>query len=167
MNFLNLFAQTPALRDDYSSSTYPSPDTSFVAGYIMLLMLFVFIIAVYVTVAYLTSRIFKKAGIEGWKAWVPIYNGWVLLEVGGQNGAWILLSFFPILSIVPTVFTYIAMYHIGLKLGKPELFILWGIFLPIVWYVWLAFDDSTWQGNNQGQTPQVPTFTPPTTPAQA
>jgi hypothetical protein len=58
---------------------------------------------------------------------------------------------------------YIAQYRIGLKLGKPGAFVLLAIFLPLVWYVWLACDDSKWS-----ETPGAATATPTTdTAAQA
>ena len=40
----------------------------------------------YVINSFLLSRIFKKAGVEQWKAWVPIYNVWIMLELGNQKG---------------------------------------------------------------------------------
>lgn len=123
------------------------------------LMLF-FVIALIVTyaiMAFLLSRIFKKAGVEGWKAWVPVYNTWITYELGGQKGWWALIMLVPVASIVAVVFLYIAMYEIGLKLGKEGYFVLWGIFLPIVWYVWLAFDQSTWK-----DAPAIATGTPTT-----
>jgi len=39
---------------------------------------------------------------------------------------------------------YIAMYNISLKFGKESTFVLWAIFLPIVWLIWLAVDKSVW-----------------------
>lgn len=109
-------------------------------------VLFMITLAVYALQAYLLSRIFKKAGKEAWKAWVPVYNNWVTLELGEQKGWWAVLSLVPLVNIVALVFMYIAMYHIGLKLRKEGAFVLLAIFLPLVWYVWLAFDGSTWQG---------------------
>ena len=54
------------------------------------------------------------------------------------------LVLFGILIIV--IFIIIAMYEIGLKLGKSGAFVLLAIFVPIVWMIWLAFDSSTWPG---------------------
>jgi small-conductance mechanosensitive channel len=143
----NLFAQ-------YYDYSYQSTDAaSNVDGAAMAavfggLFLFTIFIAVlsYVIFAFLLGRIFKKAGVEAWKAWVPIYNNWVMLELGGQQGLWAVLVFVPLLNIVAAVFMFIAMYHIGLKLGKSGAFVLFAIFLPIVWLVWLAVDDSKWAG---------------------
>jgi hypothetical protein len=58
-------------------------------------------------------------------------------------------------GITATVYLYIAMYRIGLKFGKEGYFVLWAIFLPLVWYAWLAFDKSTW--NPTLATPHTPT----------
>ena len=57
-----------------------------------------------------------------------------------------MLALVPIVNIASMVFMYIAMYNIGLKFGKEGAFILWAIFVPIVWYIWLAVDQSKWQG---------------------
>lgn len=122
------------------------------AGAVTGLILFfvVFIIATYIIVSILLGRIFKKAGVASWKAWVPVYNTWVTLELGDQKGWWALVMLVPIVNLVASVFLYIAMYTIGLRLGKEGVFILWAIFLPIVWYAWLAFDDSTWKTSPAG-----------------
>lgn len=103
-------------------------------------------IIAYIVQAIFLGMIFKKAGQPAWKAWIPIYNVWTLLQLGGQNGIWAVLALIPIVNIVSAVFMYIAMYYIGKKLGKSDLFVLWGIFLPFVWLIWLAVDRSTWQG---------------------
>jgi len=97
--------------------------------------------------ALLLSRIFKKAGIEGWKAWVPVYNSWTLLEMGDQPGFWAVMAFVPVLNIAAIVFMIIAMYNIGLKFGKEGAFVLLAIFVPIAWYIWLAVDSSKWKGS--------------------
>ena len=111
-----------------------------------LFFFFIFALISYVVTAWLLGRIFKKAGVEQWVVWVPVYNTWKLLEIGGQQGFWAVLSLVPIVNIVSAVFMYIAMYHIGKKLGKEDWFIVIAIFLPLVWLIWLAFDDSKWAG---------------------
>lgn len=99
----------------------------------------------YVIVSLCLMTIFKKAGVKNaWAAWVPYYNTWKTLQIGGQKGYWAILSIIPLVNIVAAVFLYIAMYHIGKKLGKSDAFVLLAIFIPIVWYIWLAIDDSQW-----------------------
>ncbi len=161
-----------------ASTTDPAVATAAFMG----IMIFALIGALigYVINAFLLSRIFKKAGVETWKAWVPVYNVWVTLELGGQNGWWAIVMLIPFVNIVGLVFYFIAAYHIGLKLGKEGAFVLLAIFLPIVWLAWLAFDKSTWNGaaaptagvpaapqqstptssSNEEQNPPVPPTTP-------
>jgi hypothetical protein len=167
MNILSHIAQS-SIYETHSTTANVEPE---VAGVVVAGIAFLYIfftIVSYVVTAILLARIFKKAGIASWSAWVPIYNSWRLLEIGGQQGFWSLLFFVPVLNIVSTVFLYIAMYNIGLKLGKSGQFVLLAIFLTLVWLVWLAVDKSTW--NNALGAPSkapehlaAPTGTPPTT----
>jgi hypothetical protein len=140
MNLVSLFGQT-------SNDIYPMDAANVTSGAVivgLMMFTFVFIIAIYIVTSIMLARIFKKAGVEGWKAWVPVYNTWVTLELGDQKGWWALVFLVPIANIIATVFLYIAMYNIGLHLEKEGLFVLWAIFLPLVWYAWLAYDKSTW-----------------------
>jgi hypothetical protein len=168
MKLLSLFGQTSGEYYDvysnesvYDSSTQISNEAA--VGIFFGTLIFGLIIALvaYAISAFLLGRIFKKAGVEAWKAWVPVYNTWVLLELGDQKGYWSVLMLIPLVNIVAIVFVIIAEYHIGLKLGKEGWFVLLAIFLPIVWLIWLAVDNSTWKGV---PTTGVGTETPPTTP---
>lgn len=132
-----------------NETTLSNGDIGFIIGVILGLFGFTFIVISYAIVAFLLGRIFKKAGLSQWPAWVPIYNNWKLLELGGQSGFWALLSLIPYVGFVTLVFTYIAMYHIGLKLGKAKWFVALAIFLPLIWLIWLAFDDSKWPVKKQ------------------
>lgn len=121
-----------------------SPDiNAAVLGGIFLFFIF-FALVSYAVVAFLLSRIFKKAGVPEWAAWVPIYNNWKLLELGNQPGFWAILNLVPFVNIVAMFYTYISMYDIGLKLQKAGWFVVVAIFLPLIWLIWLAFDDSKW-----------------------
>lgn len=138
-----------------------------------------FILIAYVVNSIFLAKVFKKAGVEGWKAWVPVYNLWVMLELGDQPGWLSLLSLtviIPIVNIVTplilAVFSAIAAYKIGLKFGKDGVFVLLYIFLPIVWVIWLAVDDkAVWKGSSPTAATPLPTNddtqspTPPSQPA--
>jgi hypothetical protein len=119
---------------------------------IVFLVMFLFVAITYVIFAFLLGRIFKKAGEPQWIAWVPIYNTWKTLELGNQQGFWAVLALIPFVNLVSTIFLYIAMFNIGKKLGKEDWFVLLAIFLPVVWIIWLAFDDSKWQGGKKVAT---------------
>ncbi len=162
MNILSLFGQSSSLFDDSSSNNYDTynnmnsmssgttsnvdPAAAAAFGLAFLLVVFVFIVIVYVVNAIFLGMIFKKAGVPAWKAWVPFYNTWIMLELGDQPGFWAVLAIIPVINIASAVFIIMAMYKIGLKLGKEGAFVLLAIFLPIVWLIWLAVDKSTWKG---------------------
>ena len=144
MNVAALLGEMTSYNSDYyTTNTDTTANGAATAG--MLIFMLVFIAIAYVVYSFFLSRIFKKAGVETWKAWVPVYNSWILLELGDQKGFWAVLALIPVVNIVSAVFMYIAMYHIGLKLGKEGAFVLLAIFLPIVWLIWLAVDNSTWK----------------------
>jgi hypothetical protein len=136
---------------DYSEQLYtttannPEAAAAVIAitGGIILFSLLIAVI-IYVVFAIFLGMIFKKTGVKPWVAWVPFYNSWKLLEIGGQQGFWAVLAIIPFVNYVSAVFMYIAMYHIGKKLGKDGVFVLLAIFLPIVWVIWLAVDKSKW-----------------------
>lgn len=134
----------------------------------MVLMYLFVLLVVYVVTAIFLGRIFKKANTPSWIAWVPFYNTWRMLELGGQKGFWAVLAIIPVVNIASLVFMYIAMYHIGRKLGKEDMFVLLAIFLPLVWIIWLGADSSTWdesKGAKRLDTPEQPApSTPPQTP---
>ena len=104
-------------------------------------LIFMLIVAAgfYVLMSLALSSFFKKVGVEGWIAWVPIYNNWKWLEVGGQPGWLALLAFVPFGSYVTLVFMYIGMYRTGKAFGKDTGFLVLGILLPWVWLFILGF----------------------------
>ena len=67
-------------------------DPGYFAAYVTVACLSALLL--YVLTAILMSRLFAKAGIAKWKAWVPVLNLWKMLQIGGQHGAW---SLFPVL----------------------------------------------------------------------
>lgn len=147
MTFLSTIAQVYSDNEQLFTTSQPTEaDAAAVFAVMGIVILFSLLLgaAIYVVSAIFLSKIFKKAGVEGYIAWIPFYNSWKLLEIGGQPGYWAVLSLIPLVGYAATVFMYIAMYHIGLKLGKSGSFVVLGIFLPFVWLIWLAIDESKW-----------------------
>ena len=122
----------------YYSSSYSTAGAGIVGA--ALIILLVCSLGGYALSSFLLSRIFKKAGQKTSIAWIPIYNMWKFLELGDQKGFWI---FVPGAG---TIFMYIAMYHIGKKLGKDDVFVALAIFVPVIWLIILGFDKSVWNG---------------------
>lgn len=142
----NLFAQYYDFNYTMQGNSNVPPEAVLVIGGTFFGFGMLFITAYYLVQAFFLSKIFQKANIEPWKAWIPVYNHWILLELGGQKGFWSVLLYVPIIHIASVIFTYIATYEIGAKLGKSNAFVLLAIFLPPVWLGWLAFDSSKWKG---------------------
>jgi hypothetical protein len=132
---------------DYSYGYSAAPVlTAATIGFIILVSFIIFA-AIYVVNAFLLSFVFKKAGVPQWIAWVPFYNVWRFLELGGQQGFWAILAILPLASYVSAVFLYISAYHVGRKFGKDGAWVVLAIFLPTVWLAILAFDSSKWRPN--------------------
>ena len=137
---------------DYDATVYDS-----VNGMTTAVATTTLIIGLVVAVATLIAmiKLFKKFGKPGWAPIVPIYNMWVLLEMGGLPG-WLCL-----VPVANGICVYIAYFQIAKKLGKSTGFCVCTIFfLPICLFI-MAFDKSmpnnqevnnNFQGmNNQGQ----------------
>ena len=93
----------------------------------------VFAAILYVVMAFTLMGFFRKVGVEPWIAWVPIYNNWKWLEVGGYQGWLSLIALIPYGSIVTSIFLYIGMYRTGIAFGKDGGYVVLGIFFPFIW----------------------------------
>jgi hypothetical protein len=73
-------------------------------------------------------------GLKSWPAWVPIFNVWRLLQLGGQKGWWVLVGIIPVVeTIAYLVFLIIAGINIQTAFGKPGIFYLLAILITPVW----------------------------------
>lgn len=89
-------------------------------------------------------KIFVKAGQEGWKSIIPIYNSWVLFEIAGKPGWWIFLSLIPLVNIYIAV---VLALELASKFGKTAAFGIFGLFLfSVIGYLILGFGDAKYQG---------------------
>src|SRR5665811_219231 len=49
-------------------------------------------------------KVFEKAGYDGWKSIVPLYNAYILFEIAGMNGWMFLLMFIPFVNFVVAIY---------------------------------------------------------------
>lgn len=93
-------------------------------------------------------KIFEKAGIEGWKAIIPIYNGYVLTTKIAEKPWWyFLLLFVPIVNIAIVIIINI---EVAKAFGKTTLYGALGLtFLPVIFYAILGFGDARYIGLNK------------------
>ena len=128
------------------SYDYDSTVAAFVTIYAIIIVgSLLFALAIYVVTAIALMGFFRKVGVEPWIGWVPIYNTWKWLEVGGQNGWLALIALIPYGSIVTSVFLCIGMYRTGRAFGKDGAFVVLGIFLPFVWAFILGGKDEVYR----------------------
>lgn len=86
---------------------------------------------------------FAKAGKPGWAAIIPIYNGMVMLEIGGKPIWWILLFLIPLVNIIVAI---MATSAFAKAYGKGAGFTLGLIFLPFIFYPMLGFGSAKYVG---------------------
>lgn len=111
---------------------------------LLLSSLFVFIAVLgYIVSAVTLMFVFKKAGIDQWKAWIPVYQFWPFLELGGLHGAWSLLALGTVVpfvgSIAPAalvVLLAVAAYRIGRCFEKVSGW--WTVLFVVAHPIWCA-----------------------------
>ena len=88
---------------------------------------------------------FKKAGIDGWKAFVPFYNTWCIVEKCDIKRIWFWLQFIPIAGQFITIWiTIIFSMHFG-KFNLLDHAAV--VFLPFIYFPYLGFSkDVRWGG---------------------
>jgi hypothetical protein len=92
-----------------------------------------FALAFYIVNAFALMSLFRKVGVPPWIGWVPYYNTWTVLELGGQPGPLALLSLVPYGNYVVIVFLAIAHHRTGIAFRKDTAWVVLAIFLPFVW----------------------------------
>jgi hypothetical protein len=88
-------------------------------------------------------KVFEKAGQAGWKSLIPIYNYYVLLQIAGCPGWWLLMFFLPVVNIY-----FLVVMHIRLaeKFGKSALYGFALYLLGFVFFPLLAFGPAVYEG---------------------
>ncbi len=83
---------------------------------------------------------FKKAGVPAWKALVPFYNVWIMVELAGMKRYWFFLQFIPIVGWFITVAILIDFVK---TFGK---FAFWEhaltVLLPFLFFVYVGFNQT-------------------------
>jgi len=89
-------------------------------------------------------KTFEKAGMEGWKGIVPVYNMYLLITEVAKKPAWyVILLFVPIANIVIMI---IVSIEVAKAFGKTTGFGIGLALLSFVFYPLLGFGDAVYQG---------------------
>ncbi|MBD3943105.1 Forkhead-associated protein, partial [Microbacterium sp. NEAU-LLC] len=103
--------------------------------------------AVYVWIALALSAVFRKSGVESWKAWVPILNAVVVLQLAGMSGWWLLLAFFPVLGAIALVVVFVfAVYRVSVAFGYGTGMTVLGVLAFPVWASVIGWGSARWVG---------------------
>ena len=131
---------------DYSSSSSVGDAAGFAALFagLMGIILLPFIIAMVIMII-ANWKIFTKAGREGWKSIIPVYNNWVLFEIAGMNGAMSLLLFVPIANVVMSIICFLNLAKV---FGKDTGFAVGLILLNPIFMLILAFGKDKYLGES-------------------
>ncbi len=88
-------------------------------------------------------QIFTKAGEEGWKAIIPIYNIIVLLKIVGREWWWVLLMLIPFVGLIVWI---IVMLDLAKSFGRGTGFAIGLILLGPIFALILGFGSDTYRG---------------------
>ena len=103
-------------------------------------------IALWVFMIFVMWKIFVKAGEEGWKAIIPIYNSVVKFKFLGLNPWLVLLFLIPFVNIAMIIILNVKTAQ---AFGKNGWFAVGLIFIPYIFYPILAFSDAEFKGPQQ------------------
>ncbi len=107
------------------------------------LIIGVFYLALLGFYLYVNWKLYEKAGEEGWKAIIPIYNIFVLLKIVGKPWWWFFMLFIPLVNFV---FLIWIVNMLSKSFGKDEGFTVGLILLGFVFVPILALGDAQYQG---------------------
>ncbi|MDQ7878269.1 DUF5684 domain-containing protein [Microbacterium sp. QXD-8] len=117
--------------------------TAAVFGTLTGLLLFA---ALYVWTALALSAVFRKSGEESFKAWVPILNIVVVLQLAGLSPWLVILAFIPFVNIAFLVVLAIALYRLNVAFGFGAGMTVVGVLLFPVWASIVGWGSARWVG---------------------
>lgn len=125
---------------DYA--VYGSNNVTLVFSGVMFAVFFVSILLAIISLVAMI-KVYKKLGLPGWGAIVPIYGQWILLKAVDLPG-W--LSILPVANGIAII---VANYRLAGKFGKSAGFGLGLVFLAPIFYMILGFGKDKVEGNVQ------------------
>jgi len=84
------------------------------------------------------AKLFEKAGVPGWKAYIPFYNTWIMLQLAERPKHWVYWQIIPVVGWFISLGIYVEFVKV---FGK---FQLWehamAALLPIIYFPMIGFD---------------------------
>lgn len=122
----------------------------------------IFLVAIFVFICIVMWKIFEKAGEDGWKSLIPIYNIIVYFKIIGLQWWFIFIVLSPVICIITGIWGFISIANLaalgtiiyssiklGQCFGRDSSFIVGLCLLSIVFMAIIAFSkDINYLGNN-------------------
>ncbi|HVS98068.1 MAG TPA: signal peptidase I [Puia sp.] len=83
-------------------------------------------------------RLFEKAGVAGWKAFLPFYNTWIMQRLAGRPLHWVFWQLVPIVGWFISMGIYIEFVRTFGKFRFYEHAL--AALLPVAYFAWLGWD---------------------------
>src|SRR6516164_7018992 len=82
-------------------------------------------------------KMFEKAGVPGWKAFIPVYNTWIMLELTQRRKHWVFWQLIPIVGWFITMGIYVEFVK---TFGKFRIYEhALAALLPLFYFPYLGF----------------------------
>ncbi len=105
------------------------------------------IAGLYVWMSLALSEVFRKSGVEGWKAWVPILNSVVLLQLAGLSPWALLVALVPVLGWIALVVLFaLAYYRLNVAFGFGAGMTVLAVLAAPVWASVIGWGSARWVG---------------------
>lgn len=131
----------------------------------------------YIWAALAFAAVFRKAGVEGWKAWVPILNSVVLLQLARLSPWLLLVALVPVLGWIAIVAVFAVAFHrLSVAFGFGAGMTVLGVLASPVWASIVGWGSERWVGGDEADAaprrtgepsalPPLPPFRAPAPPA--
>lgn len=132
----------------YTTSSYSSVDSATLDAINAMAGTYSFITGIISVLAIVAMwKIFTKAGVEGWKSLIPVYNSICLYKIIGLSPWLLLLLIIPIVNIVAAIVLGIMQAsRLAKAFGKSGAFAVGLFLLSPIFMLILAFSDAEYVG---------------------
>jgi signal peptidase I len=110
-----------------------SAHQGFVLIFIQLLLLLTPSIGLY--------KLFEKAGLPGWKAFIPFYNTWIMMTLAERPRHWVFWQLIPVVGWFITMGIYVEFVKVYGKFHLYEHAL--AALVPLGYFPWLGWDAKT------------------------
>ena len=128
-----------------------SSSTAAVGGAFATFGIFIMILGVLLIVA--QWKIFTKAGVEGWKSIIPIYNLITLFKICGLSPYLVLVYLAAVIPVIGTLvvlaLTIVYSIKLGKAFGQSDAFIVGLVLVPPIFQLILGFGNAQYIGPQQ------------------